>query len=52
MLICGNKKTGHFILAELMDFNYFNPRDLDKNNIPPNIVITDFKIGNKTGKYK
>ncbi len=39
-------KDGTLYFGGVNGFNYFNPRDLDKNNIPPNIVITDFKIGN------
>ncbi len=40
-------KDGTLFFGGVNGFNYFDPYDLDRNNIPPNIVITDFKIGNK-----
>jgi ligand-binding sensor domain-containing protein len=40
-------KDGTLYFGGVNGFNYFNPRDLDKNNVPPNVVITDLKIGNK-----
>ena len=40
-------KDGTLFFGGINGFNYFNPRDLGRNNIAPNIVITGFKIGNK-----
>lgn len=41
-------RDGTLFFGGVNGFNYFNPHDLGKNNVPPNIVITDFKIGNKS----
>lgn len=41
-------KDGTLFFGGVNGFNYFNPRDLGRNTNAPNIVITDFKIANKT----
>ena len=38
---------GTLFFGGVNGFNYFNPRELGSNNTLPNIIITDFKIGNK-----
>ncbi len=41
-------KDGTLYFGGVNGFNYFNPKELRINNLPPNIVITDFKIGNRS----
>jgi len=38
---------GTLFFGGVNGFNYFNPSELSNNTILPNVVITDFKIGNK-----
>lgn len=40
-------KDGTLYFGGVNGFNYFNPKELRTNTLPPNIVITDFKIGNR-----
>lgn len=38
---------GMLFFGGVKGFNYFNPREVTGNRVIPNVVITDFKIGNK-----
>ncbi len=40
-------KDGTLFFGGINGFNYFNPQEIGKNALPPNIVITALKIGNK-----
>lgn len=39
-------KDGTLFFGGVNGFNYFDPRNLSNNTVPPNIIITDFKIAN------
>lgn len=41
-------RDGMLFFGGVNGFNYFNPREIGDNAHPPNMVITDFKIGNKS----
>ena len=41
-------KNGEILFGGINGFNIFNPGNLIKNNIPPAVVITDFKLFNKS----
>ena len=43
-----SQKTGDFYVGGTNGFTVFNPSEIKPNQVKPNIVITDFKVFNKS----
>ena len=43
-----SKISGDFYIGGTQGFTAFNPLEITKNEVPPNIVITDFRVFNES----
>ncbi|MHB8133556.1 MAG: PAS domain S-box protein [Anaerolineaceae bacterium] len=46
-----SKISGDFYIGGTQGFTAFNPLEITKNEVPPNIVITDFRVFNESLPY-
>lgn len=44
-------KNGLLFFGGVNGFNYFDPKEISENAFIPNVIITDFKISNKSVKF-
>lgn len=49
--VCYKTTTGFMLFGGRNGFNYFHPDSIKDNPVIPNVVITDFKLFNKSVKY-